>query len=233
MMAMRKTLLATAVIAAGMASGGTAHAQLAVYDGANFANTLQATLTAAKQLMQLQSQLSQLRQTYTMFTNPTNIVGILPALNAPGLQNSMPATGSIPGQVGGTSLTSAGQPFFSMNHVFTPTGTDAQATLLTRNAISIANIQGMAQANLQSIEQRQANLTAMQTELQSATDIKQVASINGRIAIESNAIQGQQAQASNLEALANAQAQSNTQAALENTRQAHEQAAAQFTSTLN
>jgi len=231
---MRKLLLATAaVIAVGMASGGTVQAQLAVYDGANFANTWQAALTAAQQLMQLQNQLTQLKQTYTMFTSPTNIVGMLSALNAPALQNSMPATGLIPEQVGGTSLTSAGQPFFTMNHVFTPTGTDAQAVLLTRNAISIANIQGMAQANLRSIEQRQANLTAMQTELQSATDIKQVASISGRIAIEANAIQGQQAQASNLEALANAQAQSATQAALEATRQAHEQAAAQFSSALN
>ncbi len=84
-----------------------------------------------------------------------------------------------------------------------------------------------------SIEQRQSNLNAMQTELQSATDIRQVASINGRIAIESNAIQGQQAQAENLVALASAQGQANQQAALQSIRQGHEQAAAMFTGTLN
>jgi type IV secretion system protein VirB5 len=73
----------------------------------------------------------------------------------------------------------------------------------------------------------------MQLELQSATDIKQVAAINGRIAIESNAIQGQQAQAQNLQALAAAQAQADQQAALQSIREGHEQAAAQFTGTLN
>jgi type IV secretion system protein VirB5 len=91
----------------------------------------------------------------------------------------------------------------------------------------------MAATNLSSIEQRLANLGAMQLELQSATDIKQVTAINGRIAIESNAIQGQQAQAQNLQALAAAQAEADRQAAIQNIRQGHEQAAAQFTGTLN
>ena len=120
-----------------------------------------------------------------------------------------------------------------LNHVFTATGTDPQATLLNRSSISIANIQGMAAANLASIEQRQASLNDMQLELQNATDIKQVASISGRIAIESNAIQGQQAQAQNLAALASAQVQADQQAALQSIRQGHEQAAAMFTGTLN
>jgi hypothetical protein len=91
----------------------------------------------------------------------------------------------------------------------------------------------MAAANLASIEQRQANLNAMQTELQNAPDIKQVTAINGRIAIESNAIQGQQAQAANLAAMASAQTQTDQQAALQSIRQGHEQAAAMFTGTLN
>ncbi len=145
------------------------------------------------------------------------------------------ATSAIPGQIAGSAntLSSLGQAFYTLNHIFTATGTDAQATLLNRSAISTANIQGIAAANLASIEQRQANLNAMQTALQGATDIKQVAAINGRIAIESNAIQGQQAQAQNLVALASAQAQANQQAALQTIRQGHEQAAAQFTGTLN
>ena len=73
----------------------------------------------------------------------------------------------------------------------------------------------------------------MQIELQGATDIKQVTAINGRIAIESNAIQGQQAQAKNLQAMVAAQAQADQQAALQAIRQGHEQAAAMFTGTLN
>jgi hypothetical protein len=231
----RSILLGSAVVAAWMAVNWGAYAQLAVYDGANFSNTLREASTALRELAQLQAQLQQLQQTYTMFTNPTNITGMLPVLNSSFLQNPMPAASAVPGAIAGSqgTLTSAGQTFYGMNHIYTATGTDPLATNLNRFAVSTANIQGIAATNLVSIEQRLANLATMQLELQNATDIKQVAAINGRIAIESNAIQGQQAQAQNLQALAAAQAQANQQAALQSIRQGHEQAAAQFTGTLN
>ena len=232
---MKKALLTAAAVVACMTFGPGAHAQMAVFDASNFANTLREVQTAANQLTQLNAQLQQMRQQYQMFTNPSNITGMLPALNAPSLQNSMPAASSMPGQVVGSAnaLSSLGQTFYKLNHVFTATGTDPQANLLNRSSISTANIQGIAAANLAPIEQRQGNLNEMQTELENATDIKQVTAINGRIAIESNAIQGQQAQAQNLAALASAQAQADQQAALQSIRQGHEQAAAMFTGTLN
>lgn len=232
---MKKAFLTAAVVVACTTFGPGTHAQVAVFDASNFANTLREVQTAANQLTQLNAQLQQMRQQYQMFTNPSNITGMLPTLNVPFLQNSMPAASSMPGQVVGSApaLSSLGQTFFNLNHVFTATGTDPQANLLNRSSISTANIQGMAAANLTSIEQRQANLNAMQTELENATDIKQVTAINGRIAIESNAIQGQQAQAQNLAALASAQTQADQQAALQGIRQGHEQAAAMFTGTLN
>jgi len=232
---MKKALLTAAAVVACITFGPGAHAQMAVFDASNFANTLREVQTAANQLTQLNAQLQQMRQQYQMFTNPSNITGMLPALNAPSLQNSMPAASSMPGQVVGSAnaLSSLGQTFYKLNHVFTATGTDPQANLLNRSSISTANIQGIAAANLASIEQRQGNLNEMQTELENATDIKQVTAINGRIAIESNAIQGQQAQAQNLAALASAQAQADQQAALQSIRQGHEQAAAMFTGTLN
>lgn len=232
---MKKALLAAAAVVACMTFGPGAHAQMAVFDAGNFANTLREVQTAASQLAQLNAQLQQMRQQYQMFTSPSNITGMLPALNAPSLQNPMPAASSMPGQIVGSanSLSSLGQTFYQLNHVFTATGTDPQANLLNRSSISTANIQGIAAANLASIEQRQASLNDMQTELQNATDIKQVNAINGRIAIESNAIQGQQAQAQNLGALVSAQTQADQQAALQSIRQGHEQAAALFTGTLN
>ena len=232
---MRPRRVGSAVFALCMAVSWVAHAQIAVYDGANFGNTLREASTALRELAQLQAQLQQLRQTNMMFTNPTNITGILPTLNSTFLQNPMAAASSLPGAIAGSpgTLTGAGQQFYQMNHVYTATGVDPLAANLNRSAISTANIQGMAATNLVSIEQRQANLSAMQLELQSATDIKQVTAINGRIAIESNAIQGQQAQAQNLQALAAAQARADQQAALQSIRQGHEQAAAQFTGTLN
>ena len=232
---MKKALLTAAAVVACMTFGFGAHAQMAVFDASNFANTLREVQTEANQLTQLNAQLQQMRQQYQMFTNPSNITGMLPGLNAPSLQNSMPAASSMPGQVVGSAnaLSSLGQTFYKLNHVFTATGTDPQANLLNRSSISTANIQGIAAANLASIEQRQGNLNEMQAELENATDIKQVTAINGRIAIESNAIQGQQAQAQNLAALASAQAQADQQAALQSIRQGHEQAAAMFTGTLN
>jgi conjugal transfer/entry exclusion protein len=233
---MRKTLVTMVALAGCGAFGRGAYAQgYPVFDNSNVLQSIQAVATAARELAQLQAQLQQMRQQYQMFTNPTNVTGMFPTLNAPSLQNPMPAASAMPGQIAGAAntLSSLGQTFYTLNHVFAATGTDPQATLLNRSAIATANIQGMATANLASIEQRQANLTAMQTELQNATDIKQVEAINGRIAIESNAIQGQQAQAQNLAALASAQAQANQQAALQSIRQGHEQAAAMFTGTLN
>jgi type IV secretion system protein VirB5 len=235
MTAMRKTLFTMAALAGCWAFGGAANAQYPVHDSANFGQAVQAVATAAKELAQLQAQLQQMRQQYQMFTNPTNITGMFSALNAPSLQNPMPAASAIPGQIVGSTntLSALGQTFYNQNHVFTATGPDPQASLLNRSAIGTANIQGIAAANLASIEQRLATLGAMQAELQDATDIKQVDAINGRIAIESNAIQGQQAQAQNLAALASAQAQADQQAALQSIRQGHEQAAALFTGTLN
>ena len=234
-MSMKTPLLTSAAFVAFMSLGWSAHSQVAVYDGANYVNTLREVATAARQLAQLQAQLQQLQQTYAMLTNPTNITGMLPALNAPFLHNSMPAVSAAPGQLTGSSgtLTSSGQTFYGLNHVYTAAGADPLAINLNRSAISIANIQGMAATNLASIEQRLANLGAMQLELQSASDIKQVTAINGRIAIESNAIQGQQAQAQNLQTLATTQAEADQQAAIQNIRHGHEQAAAQFTGTLN
>jgi len=232
---MKTALLASAALLSYLISGSDVRAQVAVFDSPNFANTLRETVTATKELVQLQQQLVQLQQTYRMLTNPSDVTGMFPVLNAPAMQNSMPAASSIPGQIVGSSsvLSSAGQIFYNLNHVFSATGTDPQATLLNRSSISTANIQGIAAANLASIEQRQSNLNVMQAELQGATDIKQVTAINGRIAIESNAIQGQQAQAQNLAAMASAQAQADQQAALQSIRQGHEQAAAMFTGTLN
>jgi type IV secretion system protein VirB5 len=238
---MKKSFLAvTAMITCG-SMVPQANAQMAVFDSSNFVNTLQAMKTAANELIVLNNQLNQLRQTYqqissmqTMFTNPSNVTGMFPGLNSSFLQNSMPGSSSMPNQVYGSpgSMSSNAQTFYNMNHAYTATGSDPQAIYLNRAPISVANIMGIAATNLQSIEQRLANLNQMQMELQGATDIKQVSAINGRIAIESNAIQGQQAQAQNLTALANAQAQADQQSQLQTMRQGHEQAAAMFTSTL-
>jgi hypothetical protein len=238
--AMKKSLFATAAMVACLTFAHRAEAQWAVFDASNFANTLNTVQNGLNELTVLNQQLAQVRGTLqqvtamqSMFTNPSNVTGMFPGLNSSFLQNPMPSASSMPGQLFGSGGMSANaQTFFNLNHTFSATGSDPQATYLNRAPISTANIQGIAATNLQALEQRLANLTQMQTELQGATDIKQVAAINGRIAIEGNAIQGQQAQANNLLALAQAQVQADQQSQLATIRQGHEQAAAMFTGTL-
>jgi type IV secretion system protein VirB5 len=219
-------------LAAALLSGGSAKAQLAVFDGANVAQTAQAVVTAGKELLQLQQQLT---QTYRMFTNGTNVTGMMPQLNTGFLQNPMPQSSQMPNLIiGGTgAMSGPAQSFYNQNHVYTATGSGPFAANLNNSARSLANIQGIAATNLASIEQRLANLLQMQTQLQAATDIKQVTAINGRIAIEQHAVQAQQAQAQNLQALATAQIGTQQQQQMQLVRQGHEQAAALFTATLN
>jgi len=229
-MGRKQPLAAASALVAILSASSAAQAQMAVFDGANVAQTMQAVATAAKELAQLQMQLQQLEQTYRMFTNPTNVTGMLPQLNTGFLQNPMPLSSQMPNLIMGTGngMTGQAQAFYNQNHIYTATGTDPLATNLNRSATAIANIQGIAATNLASIEQRLTNLKSMQQHLQSATDIKQVTAINGRIAIEANAIQGQQAQAANLQALATTQITVQQQQQLQQVRQSHEQAAALF-----
>ncbi len=121
---MRKFLLATVALGGCIGLGRGASAQgYPVYDNSNFLQAVQAVATAAKELAQLQAELQQLQRTYQMFTNPTNIIAMLPALNAPSLQNPMPAATTMPGQIVGspTTLSNLAQTFFKLNHVFAAT----------------------------------------------------------------------------------------------------------------
>ena len=83
--------------------------------------------------------------------------------------------------------------------------------MLNDNAQSIANIEGMAQTNLSAIQARLQELPDLEADIQLATSINQVTAINGRIQAESQFVQGQQAQAANLQVLAMGQAQSQQQ----------------------
>jgi type IV secretion system protein VirB5 len=69
----------------------------------------------------------------------------------------------------------------------------------------------MAATNLSAIQQRLQDLPNLESDLNAATSITQVDAINGRIAAESQFVQGQQAQAANLQVLATEQVQSQQQ----------------------
>ena len=193
-----------------------ANAQMAVIDHANLAQTTLEASRALSQLQQLIAQYNQLVATYQMLTTPTNILGMATGLSVPSLQNSLPATSLLPGMLSGqTAASGAGVTFYNQSHIYTPADGTVASTQLIASANAIANLQGVASTNLQSIQQRVALLSGLASALSGATSITQVDAINGRIALESNYVQAQQAQAQNLMVLAAEQEASQRQQAQE------------------
>jgi type IV secretion system protein VirB5 len=201
-----------------------------VIDGANLAQNI---TTAAQEVIaveQLKPQLQQLENTYTMFTNPTNILGMATGMENQAIENPMPTANALAGLVGGqTSATGSASTFYQQNHIYSPTDGTAQSVQLNANAESIANIQGIATTNLSAIQQRLQQLPELESDLQTATSITQVSAITGRIAAESQFVQSQQAQASNLQVLAAEQEASQQQ----QLQEAHQESDADALSALN
>lgn len=200
-----------------------AGAQMAVIDGSNLAQTTLAAQRALSELQQLTAQYNQLVATYQMLTNPTDVVSMVSGLSVPTLQNPLPNSTLLNGLLTGqTPASGAGLPYYNQAHIYTPTDGSVSTTQMTANANSIANLQGVASTNLQSIQQRLVLLPALEALLGAATSITQVNAINGRIAVEANYVQAQQAQAQNLAILASErEASARQQAQEEHAREAN------------
>lgn len=189
-----------------------ASAQMAVIDHSNLAQTTLAASRALSELQQLTAQYNQLVMTYQMLTNPVDITSMVTGLNVGSLQNPLPTVPSLGGLITGqTSATGLGATFYTQNHIYSPTDGSLASTQLIANGNSIANLQGIATTNLQAIQQRMALLPALEAALSGANSITEVNAINGRIALEANYVQAQQAQAQNLGILAQQQRSSQDQ----------------------
>jgi hypothetical protein len=211
-MKMRQFLFAFTILSCGVILVPDARAQEAVIDGANLAQNVQTAAQAVVAVEQLKEQLTQLQQTYQMFTNPTNIMRMASGMENQTVENPMPAANALTGLVGGqTSPSGSAQTFYNQSHVYSPTDGSTASNQLNANATAISNIQGMAATNLSSIQQRLQQLPNLESDLSAATSVTQVDAINGRIATESQFVQGQQAQAANLQVLATEQSQSQQQ----------------------
>lgn len=209
---MRKIAFVIVMLLASLAMAENSRAQIPVIDGANLAQNLQTAAQSIVAVEQLKAQLTQLEQTYTMFTNPTDILNMVSGLENQTLENPMPLASALSGLVGGTTAgPGAASTYFSQNHVYTPTDGSTASTQLNDNALGIANIEGIVSTNLSAIEQRLQQLPNLESDLNAATSITQVDAINGRIAAESQFVQAQQAQAANLQVLAMEQTQSQQQ----------------------
>jgi hypothetical protein len=227
---MRKILAIVAVTGMALATTPNGYAQIPVIDGANLAQTMKTAAQAIIEVEQLKNQLLQLQQTYEMFTNPTNVMGMATSLENSTLENPMPAANALAGLMGGqTTPTGTGASYYSQNHIYTPPGASPYNSQLTANAQSIANIEGIASSNLAAIQARLQELPNLESDLNAASSITQVDAINGRIAAESQFVQAQQAQATNLQVLASERRASQFQ----QQEEAHQQSDADALAALN
>ena len=235
---MRHQLLIAVASAAFLAIGSTAHAEVPVTDARSEASLVQQVMTAGKELASLQQQYNELVATYrqvasqyqmlTRFADPN---GLAQELEQPFLRNPLPSVQSLPGMLtsgAGLSGTPYAQQFLDANRVYTAPTTYQAGRLMNTQANALASIQGTAATNLQSIQERIIGLDDLQNQLNRATTIQQVASINARINAEQNYVAAQQAQAANLQTITEAQIAAQQQAQQQMVRQQATQAAAQF-----
>lgn len=193
-----------------------AAAQLAVVDHANLAQTTLAASRALSELQQLTAQYNQLVATYQMLTNPVDVASMATGLNVSSIQNPLPNVAGLGSLITGQSVSEgAGVTFYNQSHIYSPTDNSSASTQLIARGNSIANLQGIATTNLQAIQQRLALLPSLQAALSGAQSITEINAINGRIQLEANYAQAQQAQAQNLTVLALEQEASDRQRAQE------------------
>jgi hypothetical protein len=209
---MRIKVFSYAFIVGLLAFVGTARAQIPVIDATNLSQNIVTAAQEVQAVIQLKNQLTELENTYTMFTNPTDIMSMATGLENQAVENPMPSATALAGLVGG-SVTPSGvaSAYYNQNHIYTATNGSPAANQLNANGQTIANIEGLASTNLSAIQSRLQNLPNLESDIQSATSINQVTAINCRIAAESQFVQSQQAQAANLQVLASEQQASQQQ----------------------
>ena len=201
-----KRLLLVGAFGAAMLCG-PARADLPVIDGASLAQLMNQVRQGAQELTTLQSQLTQLMTVCNAISHVTDLGSAVSALGMLGIQNPLPVnpyaveslingSGSVAGMSG--SIGSLFNTNFGANHVYTPTGSAYEATLMQNNATSIAGIQGLAGQLYQSMSQRIPLLSDLQARLTTATDPKDVQDLTARIGAEQSYIQSQGVQAQTL-----------------------------------
>ena len=181
-------LLVVAVLV-GVAVPLAARAQVPVIDGTAIAQLINQLREAEQQYNELVQSYDQLRGTYQALTGMVNPNQWAQQLEQPFLQDPLPDTNIIPSLLDGLSppselggnLANLAQQYLGQNQVYQPQGQDFQATQLRDAANSTAEMEAVATQNLQSLQQREADLTQLQDQLSSAGTIQQVASIQARL----------------------------------------------------
>ena len=184
-----------------------ARADVPVIDGASIAQLVKQVQQAAQQIQLLQQQVQQVMSIYNAVSHVTDLGSAVSALGLLGIQNPLPVnpyavqsllngTGSVEGMAG--SIGSLFNSNWETSHVYTPTGSSYEASLMERGATSIAGIQGLSGQLYQSMAQRLPLLQELQDRLNGAKDPKDVMDLQARLAAEQSYIQAQGVQAQTL-----------------------------------
>jgi type IV secretion system protein VirB5 len=182
-------------------------AQWAVIDNANLTQMIRQVQQAAEQIQLLQQQVQTVMSVYNAISHVTDLGSAVSALGLLGIQNPLPVNpyavqnllsgrGSITGM--SASIGSLFNSNLSSSHVYTPNGSSYQEGLLSRNATSIAGMQGLAGQLYQSMSQRLPLLAELQARLETATTQKDVDDLQARLLAEQSYIQAQGVQAQSL-----------------------------------
>ena len=176
----------------------------------------------------LERQYAQLQQTYQALAHLTSINGVATGLGLPAVQNPLGAVSQVPGLLNGSQLAAGAQQFLDANRYHQPQGNDFLAQEMQRRSQSTANIQALAQQNLQATEDRMAGLQELQGQIDASPTTQDMGAVQARLNAESNFIQVQQTQAQQLQVLQHVQEQASQQRVAEWQRQSAER---QFNST--
>ena len=183
---MRKILLAGVAV---LALSGTAHAQIPVTDIAlntqTLANAIKDAAYWAQQVAQMTQEIEQAKATYEALHHATDLGGILGTLG--GVSNTyLPAGSEIPGLLTGASgLWGQGGKFFDQGQLYAFSNEAGFiAEEMKRRQTVTANAQAITSAATTGYQQHLQNLSALQARLSAATDVTEVDTVNGLIAIE-------------------------------------------------
>jgi type IV secretion system protein VirB5 len=210
-----------------------AHAQMAVFDSANYAKLLQETQTALTQLQQLEKQVAQGEQLVTQggqlltsLNQISNVNGLATVLEQPALRSFLPdANTYVTASSSGGALTTLGvigqaaQVIRTGYQLYTAPNGSAFASLNTSGnqaALTLATGQAVVQAGTT----RLTGLQQLQTSIDTAPNARAVAEIEARLVAEQAMIANDQMRIQGLAMTQTGQAQVLTQQNAEKAAQA-------------
>jgi type IV secretion system protein VirB5 len=182
----RSILLAVA-LAAGFT--GSAHAQLAVFDGSNYAKAVEEAQTALSQLQQLKQQVTNGQTLLTSLNQASRVNGLATLLQQPQLRSFLPNIDAFVAAGRGDltqlgSLTSAAQSIRSQNRLYTAQSGDAVGAEIDAQGDRTARDLAAGQAIGAAAQARLTGLQQLQASLGTAGDARAVLDLQARIQAE-------------------------------------------------